>query len=283
MPEAVMLYGIGISGTGAHIEQTRMDVLANNLANTDTPGFKQQVLSLMERPAAALDVHGLADAWKLGHRHELLDRQGGGVQVRDVLTETTQGDLRETGNHLDLALQGPGYFVMEHFDRGEVFTRAGNFALAPDGSIVNRDGNAYLLDHEGKRLNFNQLAATFGASGSRLGIAPDGSISVIGANGGSEDTGRRVMLAVLESSDEQRLEHLGGTLLAPRAGEQVNPAAVHQTQVRQGMLERSTADSVALMARMVDVSRAYEANLRMLRIQDQTLATLIQRVAEVPA
>jgi len=278
-----MLYGIGISGTGAMIEQTRLDVLANNLANTETPGFKRELLTFMQRPVAAHDVHDAADLWKLDFRNQLLDDQGGGVQLRDVFTDTRQGDLRDTGNHLDLALLGPGYFNLEHIDKGQVFTRAGNFRLAPDGFIVSNDGAAHLLDDKGRRLNFNELAAAFGASGSTLSIAPDGGISVIGANGGSEDTGRKLGLTVLDTDDQRKLEKLGHTFVAPRAGEELKPQRAHRTEVRQAALESSTSDAVALMAEMVDVSRAFEANLRLLRIQDQTLATLIQKVADVPA
>jgi flagellar basal-body rod protein FlgG len=277
--EEVMIHGIGISGTGAHIEQSRLDALANNLANIETPGFKRDLLSFMQRPMASTEAENL-DPWT--KTDPLFDLQGAGVQLRDMFVDSKQGALRETGNNLDLALNGPGYFVVQHIDRGQAYTRAGNFTLAPNGDIVTRDGMAHLLDSRGRRLNMNELAASFGASGSSLGIAPDGAISVLGANGGAEDTGRSLMLHVLAGADEAKLEKLGNTLIAPREGEAVKPLVAHNTEIKQGRVELSSSDPVLLMSEMVDVNRAFEANLRMLRIQDQTLSTLIQRVGEVP-
>ena len=277
-----MLYGIGISGTGAHIEGARMENLASNLANLRTPGFKRELMTLMQRPAESADILTDDEAAKFWEADPLLDRQGGGVHLSDIFVDTTQGALEQTGNDLDFALQGQGYFTLEHLNHGRVYSRAGNFTLNAAGEIVTQDGSAWLLDDKGKRLNFNQLAANLGASGSKLGIGPDGAVTVLGAQGGSEDTGRKLGLAAFAPEDERKLEKLGHTFLAPRAGETVAPVAT-RPQVRQGMLEMSSSDPALLMTEMVEVNRLYEANLRMIRLQDATLATLIGRVGELPA
>lgn len=278
-----MLLGIGISGTGAHIEQTRLENISNNLANLRTPGFKQDMMVFMQRPVESQDIQSEAEIFKAFEDDGFLDLQGGGVHLRDIYRDTQQGFLETTDNQLDFALNGPGYFTLEHPQLGKVFSRAGNFTLDANGDVVTTDGSAYLLDSNGARLNFTDLASSFGVSGSDLGVGKDGKISVLGANGGSEDTGRAIGVAVLNKADEAKLEKLGHTFLATRLGQSISPTGITDgTEVHQHAIETSTGNSVQLMAEMVEVSRIYESNIRLLKMQDSTLQQLISRVGDVP-
>lgn len=279
-----MLFGIGISGTGALIEQNRLENLSNNLANLRTPGFKRDLMVFMQRPVESQDIQSESEIFKAFEDNGFLDLQGGGVHLRDIYRDTQQGFLETTDNQLDFALNGPGYFNLEHPQLGSIFTRAGNFTLNSDGDVVTSDGAAYLLDADGERLNFNDLAASFGASGSDLGISKDGRITVLGANGGSEDTGRAVGVSTLTPVDEAKLEKLGHTFLGARMGESISPTGIGaDTEVLQRSIETSTGNSVQLMAEMVEVSRIYETNMKLLKMQDSTLQQLISRVGDIPA
>lgn len=281
-----MLYGIGISGTGAYIEQARLENVSNNLANLRTPGFKRDLMTFMERPVESLDVLYDDELYKLREYDPLLDKQGGGVQISDVSVEYAQGAHEVTGNDFDFALQGEGFFTLDHTQHGRVYTRAGNFTVNADGDMVTQDGMAFVMDENGQRLNVRELSQAFGASGARIAVAEDGLITVHGANGGSAVTGRRLGVALFDSADEARLAKLGHTLLQPLEGETVAPKALggsgSMTRVAQGALEMSTSDATVLMTEMVSVSRAFEANLRMLKLQDATLSALIQSVGALP-
>lgn len=270
-----MLHGIGVSCTGAHIEQARLENLANNLANLRTPGFRQDLLSFMQRPPASLS-HEVEFA-KPNDFHPLLDRQGGGVQLAQSRVDLRQGALETTGNELDFALAGRGYFMLEHARHGRVYSRAGAFTQDKDGFLVSRDGQSFVLDAEGRRLNLRELGMALGVSGARLEVSEDGSLSVSG-NGGAAQTGKRLGLAEFSEADEARLAKLGHTLLT---GQGARPA--QGARVRQGALEMSTSDATLLMAEMVNVSRAFEANMRLLKLQDQTLGELINNAGQQPA
>ncbi|MCC6573959.1 MAG: flagellar hook basal-body protein [Planctomycetes bacterium] len=269
-----MLYGFGISGTGAHIEQARLDNLANSLANLRTPGFKAELLSLMERPPEALNIETDDDFYKLYQHHPLLDRQGGGVQLAATRPDLRQGNLETTGNDLDLALDGQGYFVLEHSRHGRVYSRAGDFTTDRDGFLVTRDGQCRLIGDDGKPLNLQTIAAQFGVSGQRVLVADDGGISVQGASEGQILSDRRI--AVVNFADG-KLDKLGHTLLRTDA-----PPIPANAKIKQSALEMSTSDATLLMTEMVAVSRQFETNLRMLQLQDATLSSLMSNVAALP-
>lgn len=270
-----MLHGIGVSCTGAHVEMARLENLANNLANLRTPGFRQDLLSFMQRPPASLAHDNGPDAQD--HRHNLLDLQGGGVQLAQSRVDGRQGALETTGNELDFALEGRGYFMLEHARHGRVYSRAGAFTQDKDGFLISRDGQSFVLDHEGRRLNLRELGRALGVSGARLEVSEDGSLAVSG-NGGAAQTGRRLGLAEFSEQDEARLSKLGHTLLM---GQGARPA--QSVRVKQGALEMSTSDATLLMAEMVNVSRAFEANMKLLKLQDQTLGELINNAGQQPA
>ena len=132
-----MPYGLYISAEGAQVQSRRLDVIANNIANVDTVGFKRDLAVMQSRNAEAVE-RGLVspagtDPWRG------LNDVGGGVQFRQTVTDFSSGPLKKTGNPSDVALQGDGFFVVRK-GQDRLLTRAGNFRLTAAGDLVTQQG-----------------------------------------------------------------------------------------------------------------------------------------------
>ena len=141
-----MPYGMYISAEGAAAQAQRLEVIANNLANVDTAGFKQDVPTFQARFAEAIQ-QGQAQPGD----HSINDI-GGGVKIIDVETDYSIGELKHTGNDLDLAINGKGFFHVHGDDGKQYLTRAGNFALDTQGRLVTQNGHRPVLDQGGSEI-----------------------------------------------------------------------------------------------------------------------------------
>ena len=130
---------------GAAAQAQRLEVIANNLANVDTAGFKQDVPTFQARFAEAIQ-QGQAQP---GDRS--INDIGGGVKIIDVETDHSTGQLKHTGNDLDLAINGKGFFHVRGDDGKQYLTRAGNFALDTQGRLVTQNGHRPVLDQARQR------------------------------------------------------------------------------------------------------------------------------------
>jgi len=197
-----------------------MQVIANNIANAATTGFRQEGLIFAEH----------------------VQRTGGGDSLsmaagRARHTSMLQGALTRTGGQLDFAIEGPGFFRIET-PAGERLTRAGSFALSPAGELVTPDGNR-VLDAGG--------APVFVPPNTRgLGVSPDGTVSAEGR------PLARIGLGV--PRDPTTLTREDGVMF--RADGPVDP--VPDGRILQGFLEGANVNPVGQMARMIEVQRAYE-------------------------
>ena len=135
-----MNYGLWMSAAGMGSQVHRQSVIANNLANASTAAFKPDFTITRERPAA-IEERGLSMSG-----HHLLERLGGGVLVEPTWTDFAQGAFEESGNPLDLALDGPGFFLLNDGDGKERLSRSGVFERSPKGMLVSSDGYD-VLDH----------------------------------------------------------------------------------------------------------------------------------------
>lgn len=248
-----MPYGMYISAEGAAAQAQRLEVIANNLANADTVGFKQDVPTFQARFAEAIQ-RGQAQE---GDRS--VNDIGGGVKVIDVETDHSAGQLKFTGNDLDLAINGDGFFHVRGEDGQQYLTRAGNFALDNQGKLVTQNGHRPVLDQGGTEIVINRELP--------MSISSDGFISQAGA------------IYALGMSQPQSLGDLvkvGNNMFRPLGDVQALPLA--ERNVRQGYLEMSGANPVRQMMAMIETTRAFEANTRMIQNQDTMLGGLIGRV-----
>ena len=125
-----MNYGLWMSAAGLGSQMYRQDVLANNLANSQTTAFKPDFAQTVERPTAREEFGQLVSS------QDLLEQLGGGVLSGQSWTDYSQGALEQTGNDLDLALDGPGFFMVRDAEGQDKLTRAGVFQRSRDGHLV---------------------------------------------------------------------------------------------------------------------------------------------------
>ena len=227
--------------------QKRMDTTANNLANLTTSGFKvEHVVSraLSEKPAAAADSPqdiSFADAWTL---------------QRDFST----GPLEQTGNPLDFALEGNGFFEVQT-QGGTAYTRDGRFGLNDAGEVVTRNGDPVM--GEGGPITVN-------ATGGPLSVSREGSISQYGVILGK--------LKTVQFQTPGALERMGSNLWKA-TDEQPQPAT--DVRIAAGMVEGSNVNAVSEMVRMIEVQRSYEASQKAIQSHDQTLQRLVNDIARM--
>jgi len=250
-----MPYGMYISAEGAAAQAQRLEVIANNLANVDTAGFKQDVPTFQARFAEAIQ-QGLATP-----KDHSIDDVGGGVKLIDVSTDFSAGQFQPTGNPFDMAIGGNGFFHIRGDDGQVYLSRAGNFTLDPNGRLVTETGHRPVLDQQN----------------SEIALAPDQPWSV-SSDGFISQAGNLRALGMSQPKSLGDLVKVGNNLFRPLAATDRVPLI--ERQVRQGYLEMSGANPVRQMMAMIETTRAFEANTRMIQTQDSMTDALVSRVLQ---
>lgn len=239
-----MIKGIYNSASAMIPRLRQQEVIANNIANVTTPGFKKDSVFVSELSRAEQRATRTKSDWET-------------PMIDQVYTDYSQGALNKTGNYLDLAIEGPGFFVAQGAQGGESLVRNGSFKVDDLGFLVAADGARIV--GEGGPI---QLA------GGEVSIGADGSISV------NENVVGSLRVVIVE--DPTRLVKIdGGRYLVPDGIEL--QAAVNYI-VRQGYLESSNVDVITQMVAMISSYRSYEADSQALKSQDESLQRLISEV-----
>lgn len=246
-----MPYGLYISAAGAHAQSQRVEVLSNNIANAQTPGFKRELAVLQARHAEAIE-QGEAYPGSRG-----INDIGGGVFLRQTITDFAQGILKPTGRDFDLAIQGEGFFLVEK-DGQQFLTRAGDLEIASDGRLL-AAGGAQVLADNGRPVIVDRTQSPR-----------------VDETGAVIQAGEAINLALVKPRSLGDLAKAGDNLFLPLAP--VDPVEPQNRRVRSGYLEHSSASPIREMTELIEASRAYEANIRMIQNQDQTLGSLIGRL-----
>lgn len=249
-----MPYGVYLSAAGAHAQSHRMQVLSNNLANVDTPGFKPQQTILQARFAEMIEngetPPGLGGA----------DDIGGGVTIDKTSSHLVPGPMKSTGRETDFAIHdNESFFVLQKGDQ-KFLTRAGNFLFDGSGTMVSQSGEAVLA-----------------ANGSEIQIRPDTPFSIEG-QGIVRQGNKRWQLMLARPKSLGDLSHMGGNQFKPLAEFDLVPNS--ERKVVAGMLEQSAVSPTGAMMELIETSRVYEANVRMIQNQDNVMGTLINRVLQ---
>lgn len=253
-----MIRGIYTAGAGMLAESVRTDVTANNMANATTAGFKKEIA--VNKDFASLLVQRIND----GGNNPAIGTMGSGALVDEIVTSHATGNYKFTGNSLDLALEGPGFFVIET-PAGNRYTRNGTFSRSVQGELVNQDG-LRVLGQNGPI----QLTGTTGAAG-RVDIAPDGRVFV--------DDVEADTLRIVEFGDLKKLAKQGNTLFQTPDGTQ--PVNAERSQIRQGYQEMSNVNIVSEMVNLIAGYRAYEVNSKAVQTHDQLLDKAVNQVGQV--
>ncbi len=255
-----MNYGMYLNAAGALVEQTRQEVIANNLANANTVGFKADATVFSARLTEARERNDLRfDV------NPVLERIGGGVYLDEVYTTPRNGTYTQSSNPFHVALQGEGYFAVTDGE-STFYTRAGNFQRGPDGSLATADGNYRVLNVEGQPLRFE------GEGASRIVIDEQGVIWVGDAQAGQ--------LAIAGAPDACAMLKTGDNMYRLRPGAAPAPAPA-TTSVRQFTLEEAAVNPVMEMVRLIQSYRSFEANMRMLKTQDEVLGRTVNQVGRI--
>lgn len=223
--------------------ERQMQVVANNVANMNTTGFKAEAplfIEMVEQP-------------QQNERYSM-------VLDLATLRDTSNGPIGQTGNPLDVALEGDGYFIVDTVD-GPRYTRAGNFALNEARELVNSAGLP-VLDDGGATITIPPNVAD-------IRIDPQGNIST--------ETGPVGRLGIVRFEREQFMNQLGNGLY--QTNEQ--PLPVEQTLVRQGFLEGSNVNSIMEMTNMIEVNRQYQSVQRLLQGEHERLRNAYQKLSRL--
>ncbi|MBR0993475.1 flagellar basal-body rod protein FlgF [Bradyrhizobium japonicum] len=238
--------------------ERQMDVIANNVANANTNGFKADH-SLFEE---FLNSNAREDNF-VG-----ADRRVSYVQDRGTYRDIGPGALEATSNPLDMAIDGNAYFAVQA-NGGEMFTRDGKFTLNSTGQLVTSSGNLVL--GTGGPI-------TFQPTDHDINVAPDGTITVLEGTAKTDSIRGKIRMASFD--DPTKLTKLGANLYSAGSATQQPDA---KSTVRQGYIEKSNVNSVGEMTRMVEVMRSYTAIANLLQQQSDLHKSAIEKLADVPA
>jgi flagellar basal body rod protein FlgG len=250
-----MLYGLYQSSQGAQAQSMRLDVVANNLANAATSGFKRDLAVFQSH--RTYDVENGLPSDAPGHQ----ERLSGGTTPAQVVTDFSNGSMIQTGGSLDLALAGPGFFQVTD-GRNEYLTRNGRFTTSRAGELVTAGSGLRVLSQSGTPLVIPSDTV-------RIDATADGSLSATSADGSQAQIGR---IALVRPTGPPPAK-VGDSLY--RALGRVEPAD-SDLQVKQGYVEASGVNPVSEMMELIQASRAYESNVSMIKFQDDALGRLLQ-------
>ena len=248
-----------VARTGLEAQDARMRVIANNLANVGTTGYKRDRANFATLAYQDVRVSGARSSGETAYATGL--NLGTGVAVQSTSQILTQGALNTTGSALDMALDGDGYFEVQ-MPGGELgYTRAGNFTLSADGQIVTQMG--YPL----------QPAIQIPEGAQAISISQDGIVSA--TLPGQADAQELGQIQIAQFTNPAGLRAIGDNFLVPTAAS--GPAQLAAAgengrgNIRQGMLEASNVNVVEELVDMIEAQRAYEINSKMVSAVDEML------------
>lgn len=277
-----LLRGFYTAAAGMIAEQRRVEMLTNNIANANTPGYKadeaalrafpELLLSRLEKETIpAKEPRSFFKATTIGPIHT-------GVYMQELVPDFSQGDIKETGQPTDLALvngtvpvdaetgrKGALFFVVQNANGDVRYTRNGNFTLDAEGYLTTNDG-FYVLDENNSRIRL---------TGTDFTVAPDGTIR--------ENNVRVARLNVAFAANPNAVVKEGNGLFRSENG--LLPSAIGNANVtyelKQRFLERSNVDVARSMTDMLSAYRAFEANQKILQAYDRSMDKAVNEIGRL--
>jgi flagellar basal-body rod protein FlgF len=277
-----MLRGLYTATSGMLAQQRRTEMLTNNMANANTPGFKADQSSMRAFPEMLLQRLGTEKLPLREQKHlpytQFIGSINAGVYMQEAIPKFTQGDLRETGRKTDLAIvdgnlpvneennvKGSLFFTVET-PNGIRYTRNGNFTLNPEGFLTTNEGY-YVLDENGNRI---QLTSE------EFEVRQDGTIM-------ENNTFVAAINVVFAENPYELIKQGNGLFSVENNG--TLPAARNNPDVsfslKQGFLERSNVDVAQTMTEMLTAYRAFEANQKVLQAYDKSLDKAVNEIGRI--
>ena len=252
-----MLRGLWTAATGMSCQQTNIDVIANNLANVNTSGFKKSRINFQDLMYQNMRTAGASTT--SGGQLPVGIQVGMGAKVVAVEKIFLQGDFAHTKNPMDLAIEGRGFFKLLNNSR-EVFTRSGAFKLDKDGNICDSHGN--------------RLQPEFAIPAKTVSITIDSGGKLVASGSDGKELGS-VQLQLFDFLNPGGLQSIGQNLFIPSEGSgdpvQGNPGTDEFGTISQGYLEMSNVDIVEEMIQMIIGQRAFEVGGKVIQAGDEML------------
>jgi flagellar basal-body rod protein FlgG len=253
-----------VARTGLDAQSFRMQVIANNLANVNTTGFKRDRANFETLSYQMMTQPGATSA--ADNRYATGLNLGTGVELAGTSRIDTQGTFATTGNALDMAIDGAGFFQVQMPDGRIGYTRAGNFDRAPDGTVVTSDGKPLIP----------QIQVPEDATGLSVGV--DGTVSATVP--GQADAVQLGRIELARFANPSGMQAIGDNMLVETAASgapQVGAAGEEgRGSLRGGMLEGSNVNVVEELVDMIETQRAYEVNSKMIQATDEMMKNATQ-------
>jgi flagellar basal-body rod protein FlgF len=250
-----MLRGLYISATGMLSQQSRMNVITNNIANAETAGYKTD--ELFTRSFADMLIQQGEDP-AVVNKKRVVGPLNTGIHIDEIHTSYAQGPIEETGVGTDIAIQGDAFFTVQG-PEGVFYTRSGNFTVNQDGYLVTADGYAVLGQNGPVRVGTGDFS-----------VDAAGAVQV---NGNTVDRLRMAAFA-----DNAGLRKVGDSLFTNYSGQ---PEQARDYALRQGSLENSNVEVVDQIVDMITVQRAYEANQKIVQMTDETFGRAVNDIGSL--
>ena len=250
-----MLRSLYLSATNMLVQRKKVDVIANNIANMDTVGYKSD--SLLSRSFEDMYLERVNDP---GNKAGGVGPLNTGVHIDEIVTSFDEGSLKMTDRSLDFSIAGDGFFVVST-TAGDRYTRDGNFTINNEGYLVTTDGNRVMGTN-----GFLKIDAT------NVTVDADGNIT--NAQGTNLGT-----LRVVSFADKTGLKKAGNNLFLNENNQQAQNA--QNVVIRQGSLETSNADITNETLNMMAASRSFETSQRIVKMIDETLGRAVNDIGKV--
>ena len=241
-----------LSASGAHVQNHRLEVLSNNLANINTPGFKPSLAIVQARHNKAIEDG------EISPNSGTLADIGGGAKIQPTKTIFDNGPIETTGNKTDFAIHDENSFFVVQRGEEQFFTRAGGFIFNNSGQLTNTNGDQVLS-----------------VDGTPVQIDPSRRFEV-NNNGVIQQDGRNIPLMLSRPESLGDLARAGDNLFRPLAQTQQVPP--NERAVVSGSIEKSAVNPTTAMMELIEATRAYESNLRLIQHHDQAYGNLIGRL-----
>jgi len=262
-----MFRSLDIAATGMATQESRLDTIANNLANADTVGFKRQTVEFedllyqtVNAPGDGTTTGGTGAGTSSGVQI------GTGARVVATPRSFTQGSVTQTGNPLDLAIEGTGFFAVQRTTGDIAYTRAGSFKLDSQGHVVTSDGLPL------------QPPLTVPADATSVSVGSDGTLTV--QRPGQTQPVQVGQIQITSFANPTGLNATGHNLYLPSASSGDPSVGVAGTDGRgtilQGGVEASNVDVVTEMVNLIRAQRSYEINSKVISSADQMLQSATQ-------
>lgn len=246
-----MVRGLYTAYTGMMNQQARLDVITNNLANASTVGYKKE--GSTSQAFDSMYTQKIKDDSE-GYINRRIGKESLGVKIGETYTDYTQGSFKVTGNTLDLALEGTGFFNIEYTSKSGVtstrYTRDGSFSINNEGMLVTEDGD-YLL-----------------GQGGRIQIPAGTEVSIDELGNVYADEQLVDKIQITDFEDYNYLRKFGENLYTAVDGAVEKDGSY---KVREGYLEMSNINVISEMVEMITISRAYESNQKAIQTIDSSL------------